>query len=630
MLQALIVLFVAAPALVQGRRCGSKESGGGATVMAKGWGHEQWPTRDRDLAPTGAVDVRDRADVRRQIKLVVVFGLVAARAASSSSRRHRRPDVVYTLGERVTKDDPAEELNARPIVLVGVVVAALALVLAALNRVPQGLRSARWSRPGRARVLHRLPDLELRRPDRRVLGRDRQPVPRHDPAGDAADLRRAGRAASASGPASSTSRSRASSSMGAFFASVASSACPTAPRWAWSAASWPASRWPRCWRVFALRYQVNQVVLGVVLIALATGLTGFLLEPDPRRPGDQEVPQRAADRSSGSPIPGLVDIPVIGPALFNQTLLVYLMYVSVVVVTFLLFQTTWGLRVRSVGEHPKAADTVGIKVNRVRWQAVLFGGVFAGLGGAYFTVGSTGSFDNDASAGNGFIALAAVIMGRWHPIGATLAALFFGFCWTLQAQLRVPRQDPGRAAARVAVPRDDHRGRRLRRPGAPAGGRRRAVRQEHDASRRREFDWDGLQAEAASAAMRRAYAPYSDFPVGAAALVDDGRVVIGCNVENAAYGVTLCAECGLVSQLHATGGGRLTHFVCVDGDGDGDHAVRPLPPAAVGERRRRTAGADGLGRAADDRGAARRVRARGPARVDATGGAWLRRTTPSR
>jgi cytidine deaminase len=81
-----------------------------------------------------------------------------------------------------------------------------------------------------------------------------------------------------------------------------------------------------------------------------------------------------------------------------------------------------------------------------------------------------------------------------------------------------------------------------------------------------EFDWQGLKAEAV-AAMQHAYAPYSHFPVGAAAVVDDGRIVTGCNVENAAYGVTLCAECGVVSQLHITGGGRLTHFVCVDGDG---------------------------------------------------------------
>jgi len=82
-----------------------------------------------------------------------------------------------------------------------------------------------------------------------------------------------------------------------------------------------------------------------------------------------------------------------------------------------------------------------------------------------------------------------------------------------------------------------------------------------------EIDWEALKAEAAQA-MRHAYAPYSHFPVGAAALVDDGRLVTGCNVENAAYGVALCAECGLVSQLHITGGGKLTHFACVNGNGD--------------------------------------------------------------
>jgi cytidine deaminase len=81
------------------------------------------------------------------------------------------------------------------------------------------------------------------------------------------------------------------------------------------------------------------------------------------------------------------------------------------------------------------------------------------------------------------------------------------------------------------------------------------------------FDWDAL-VEAAREAMTHAYAPYSDFPVGAAAVVDDGRVVVGCNVENASYGVALCAECGLVSQLHITGGGRLTHFACVNGRGE--------------------------------------------------------------
>ena len=82
-----------------------------------------------------------------------------------------------------------------------------------------------------------------------------------------------------------------------------------------------------------------------------------------------------------------------------------------------------------------------------------------------------------------------------------------------------------------------------------------------------EFDWESLRAAAVEVSTR-AYAPYSHYPVGAAATVDDGRVVVGCNVENASYGVVLCAECGVVSSLHATGGGRLTHVVCVNGDGD--------------------------------------------------------------
>jgi simple sugar transport system permease protein len=194
--------------------------------------------------------------------------------------------------------------------------------------------------------------------------------------------------------------------------------------------------------VFSLRYLVNQVVLGVVLIALASGLTSFLLS---QIPSDPEIQQylNQPPRLPNLPIPVLSELPVVGEALFDQTVLVYLMYVSVVLVYVVLFQTRWGLRVRSVGEHPKAADTVGIKVNRIRWQAVLLAGVFAGLGGAYYTVGSTGAFDRDVSAGNGFIALAAVIMGRWHPVGATMAALFFGFMWNLQSQLSFVDKIPG-------------------------------------------------------------------------------------------------------------------------------------------------------------------------------------------
>jgi simple sugar transport system permease protein len=112
------------------------------------------------------------------------------------------------------------------------------------------------------------------------------------------------------------------------------------------------------------------------------------------------------------------------------------MYLSVPLVWFLLFETRWGLRVRSVGEHPQAADTVGINVNRSKWQAVLLGGVFAGLGGASFTL-TTGAFDREMTAGYGFIALAAVIFGRWDPIRATLAALLFGFATNLQSVLGI-------------------------------------------------------------------------------------------------------------------------------------------------------------------------------------------------
>ena len=194
--------------------------------------------------------------------------------------------------------------------------------------------------------------------------------------------------------------------------------------------------------LFSIRYLVNQVVLGVVLVVFASGLTSFLLDQIPSDP-DVKAYLNDPPKLEDIAIPGLSKLPIVGEAMFNQTLLVYLMYASVALVTFIMFQTRWGLRVRAVGEHPTAADTVGIRVKRTRWQAVLFAGVFAGLGGAYFTVGSTGSFDKEASSGNGFIALAAVIMGRWHPVYATFAALFFGFMSSLQDQLKLVNKIPG-------------------------------------------------------------------------------------------------------------------------------------------------------------------------------------------
>lgn len=185
--------------------------------------------------------------------------------------------------------------------------------------------------------------------------------------------------------------------------------------------------------VFAIRYLVDQVVLGVVLNLFASGITGFLF--------DQLVQPNSGTLNNAPimdriPLPLLADIPLLGPVLFNQTILVYLAILSVVLVAFLLYRTRWGLRVRSVGEHPEAADTVGISVRAVRWQAVLLGGVFAGLGGAFFTIGSTGAFNKDITVGNGFIALAALIMGRWHPVRAALMAVFFGFVTQLATQLQ--------------------------------------------------------------------------------------------------------------------------------------------------------------------------------------------------
>jgi ABC-type uncharacterized transport system permease subunit len=186
--------------------------------------------------------------------------------------------------------------------------------------------------------------------------------------------------------------------------------------------------------LFSINYLVNQVVLGVVLNLLAVGVTGFLF--------DQLVQPASSTYNSAPvletvPLPGLSRIPFFGRVLFDQNVLAYLAIIAVVLVSVLLYRTTWGLRIRATGEHPQAADTVGISVRRIRWSAVLAGGVLAGLGGSFFTLASTGQFTKEFTVGNGFIALAALIMGRWHPIGATVAALFFGFATQLQSQLQI-------------------------------------------------------------------------------------------------------------------------------------------------------------------------------------------------
>ncbi|KRE72682.1 ABC transporter permease [Arthrobacter sp. Soil762] len=186
--------------------------------------------------------------------------------------------------------------------------------------------------------------------------------------------------------------------------------------------------------LFAIRYLVDQVIVGVVLNVLVTGLTTFLFT-QVLSPNNQQL--NSPPRFAPIDIPVLSDIPIIGQVLFSQTLIVYLMFVAVAAVYYGLFHTRWGLRLRAVGEHPQAADTVGIAVNATRVRNVLLGGVVAGLGGSYFTLGSVGSFNIQMTAGAGFIALAAVIFGRWDPVRSTMAALLFGFASSLQYVLSI-------------------------------------------------------------------------------------------------------------------------------------------------------------------------------------------------
>ena len=214
---------------------------------------------------------------------------------------------------------------------------------------------------------------------------------------------------------------------------------------------------------FSLRYHVDQVVVGVVLVAFGYGITSFLLG---QIPDDREEQFNNPQLLEAVEIPGPPQDPLhrrgalrAEPARLHRLRLVPL------IVWFLLFQTRWGLRVRSVGEHPKAADTVGIDPNRTRWQAVLLGGVFAGLGGASFTL-STGAFDKEMTAGLGFIALAAVIMGRWHPVYAAFAARDV----RLPAQPQGPAEHPRREGARRPARRRCPTSRRSSRSRASSAG----------------------------------------------------------------------------------------------------------------------------------------------------------------
>jgi general nucleoside transport system permease protein len=177
----------------------------------------------------------------------------------------------------------------------------------------------------------------------------------------------------------------------------------------------------------SLRYGADQIIVGILIDAFALGLTNFLIQRiftnHPNLNSPPVFPSVA--------IPLLSKIPVLGPVLFDQNATVYGAMILLVVIHLALFRTRWGLRVRAVGEHPQAASTVGIHVVNVRYGNVVLGGVVAGLGGAAFTVGSYGQFTSNMAAGLGFVALAAMIFGRWRPFGGLGAALLFGFSISL-------------------------------------------------------------------------------------------------------------------------------------------------------------------------------------------------------
>ena len=185
--------------------------------------------------------------------------------------------------------------------------------------------------------------------------------------------------------------------------------------------------------VLSIRYRVDQVISGTVINIFSVGITSFISAKF--LSNFQQLNNPGIFQST--PIPVLSAIPFFGPIFFDGNLFLYVMFLLLVIVHVSLFYTRWGLRTRSVGEYPKAADTLGINVFRTRYVAVLLSGALAGLAGAYFTLGSVGRFDEGMTAGRGFIALAAVIFGNWTPFGAFGAALIFGFADSLQSRLAI-------------------------------------------------------------------------------------------------------------------------------------------------------------------------------------------------
>jgi simple sugar transport system permease protein len=198
--------------------------------------------------------------------------------------------------------------------------------------------------------------------------------------------------------------------------------------------------------VLSIKYKINQVISGTVINIFSAGVTAFFSQKFMQTNQALNSPPIF----SRLPIPGLARIPVIGPILFNTNIFVYMMFLLLIIIQVALFSTRWGLRHRAVGEHPKAADTLGINVIKTRYIAVLLSGIVAGIAGAFFTLGSVGRFDEGITAGKGFIGLAAMIFGNWTPIGSLGAGFLFGFADAIGSKLsllgsKIPAQFMGMA-----------------------------------------------------------------------------------------------------------------------------------------------------------------------------------------
>ncbi|MBI9043754.1 MAG: ABC transporter permease [Anaerolineaceae bacterium] len=185
--------------------------------------------------------------------------------------------------------------------------------------------------------------------------------------------------------------------------------------------------------ILCIKYKVDQIISGMVINIFASGITSYIgikfLIDYPQLNQSELFPIIS--------IPGLSSIPILGPIFFNQNIFMYITFILLFVIHFALYYTRWGLRTRMVGEHPKAADTLGINVFRTRYLAVILGGMVAGLAGSYLTLGAVGRFNRLMTSGRGFIGLAAMIFGNWNPFGALGASLIFGFSSSLESKLSI-------------------------------------------------------------------------------------------------------------------------------------------------------------------------------------------------